>query len=276
MTGVSIIVPAHNEAALLGRCLDNLLSQNKIERRLEIIVVANGCTDSTFAIAQSYSRRFQEHGLGYSPVDLAEGGKTNAINQGEAIARYQDRIYIDADVVLSPNAINAVVDAIDREAPVHACCRLVMDKGQSWSTELYRRLWYQLPFARDGFTGGGLYAVNHLGRQRWGQFPAIIADDIFVRSQFSPDERVHVDEECRTNLAEGFLTLIRVRRRQNSGMRQLAQMFPDLIKNDPKERLGPGEHIALFLKMPLAYLTYASIILASRLAGQTAMWARDR
>ena len=47
---VSIVVPAHNEEALLPACLDALLAQDASES-IEIIVVENGSTDSTARVA---------------------------------------------------------------------------------------------------------------------------------------------------------------------------------------------------------------------------------
>ena len=46
----SIIVPAYNEAAYLGRALDSLLHQD-YTGRYEVIVVDNNSTDGTAAIA---------------------------------------------------------------------------------------------------------------------------------------------------------------------------------------------------------------------------------
>ena len=49
----SIIVPAYNEAAYLGRALDSLLHQD-YNGRYEVIVVDNNSTDGTAAIAAQY------------------------------------------------------------------------------------------------------------------------------------------------------------------------------------------------------------------------------
>ena len=49
---VSVIVPARNEEALLGRCLESLAAQTEVD--FEIIVVDDGSTDRTREIAQSF------------------------------------------------------------------------------------------------------------------------------------------------------------------------------------------------------------------------------
>src|SRR5260370_1489124 len=51
--GVSIIVPARNEEASLGACLESLAAQTGVA--FEIIVVDDGSTDRTRAIAESFA-----------------------------------------------------------------------------------------------------------------------------------------------------------------------------------------------------------------------------
>ena len=50
---VSVIVPAHNEARVIGRLLGQLVS-NGAPDELDVIVVANGCADDTASVAASF------------------------------------------------------------------------------------------------------------------------------------------------------------------------------------------------------------------------------
>ena len=50
----SIIIPANNEEAWLGRCLEALLAQDAQAGAVEIVVVGNACTDGTVALARSF------------------------------------------------------------------------------------------------------------------------------------------------------------------------------------------------------------------------------
>src|SRR4051812_16230142 len=100
MTGLSIIIPAHNEAAVVARTLNSILA-NKLDRPLQIIVVANGCTDETAEVV----RRFND------TVELVEtpvGSKTHALNLGDRVAKYDLRAYLDADIELSDNVLQSV------------------------------------------------------------------------------------------------------------------------------------------------------------------------
>ena len=88
----SVVIAAHNEAAVIDRCLDALLA-DAAPGELDVTVVANGCTDDTAAVAGTRA--------GVRVVDLPEPGKVAALNAGDAVAVGFPRLYLDADVVLS-------------------------------------------------------------------------------------------------------------------------------------------------------------------------------
>jgi glycosyltransferase involved in cell wall biosynthesis len=91
---VSVIVPARNEEACLGACLQSLASQAGVS--FEIIVVDDGSTDRTAEIARSF------HGVRVvSPGPLPPGwtGKNNALVAGAKDARGEWLLFTDADTV---------------------------------------------------------------------------------------------------------------------------------------------------------------------------------
>ncbi len=91
---MSVIVPARNEEACLGACLDSLLAQSGAD--FEIIVVDDQSTDRTREIAASRSGvRVIEAG------PLAEGcsGKCNAAQSGADVASGAWLLFTDADTV---------------------------------------------------------------------------------------------------------------------------------------------------------------------------------
>lgn len=59
MIKFSVVIPAHNEEKYIGRCLRAVISASKYVKpeRVEIIVVANRCTDRTCAIAKHYGAK---------------------------------------------------------------------------------------------------------------------------------------------------------------------------------------------------------------------------
>ena len=59
MIKFSVVIPAHNEEKYIGRCIRTVISASKYVKpeRVEIIVVANRCTDRTCAIAKHYGAK---------------------------------------------------------------------------------------------------------------------------------------------------------------------------------------------------------------------------
>src|SRR5215203_5420465 len=89
MSGLSIIIPAHNEATVVARTLASIVA-NRFDQPLQIIVVANGCTDETAQVVRQFSDNVE---LVETPV----GSKTHALNLGDRVAKYDLRAYLDAD-----------------------------------------------------------------------------------------------------------------------------------------------------------------------------------
>lgn len=110
---LSIIIPCHNEAALIERCLGSVVAQ-LIEApaitRPEIVVVPNACTDQTTDIARAF---FESHDEVPSRVMPLEGrGKKLALNVGLAAARGEVVICVDADVEVLPGAVDRAYEDI--------------------------------------------------------------------------------------------------------------------------------------------------------------------
>src|SRR5436190_4535960 len=50
---IAVLVPAHDEAALIARCVRSLEAQTYPSHLYDVIVVADNCTDATASIAMS-------------------------------------------------------------------------------------------------------------------------------------------------------------------------------------------------------------------------------
>lgn len=278
MTGfsLSIVIPASNEATRIGACLDALLSQQGTgEVPVQVVVVPNGCTDETAAIARAQEDRFASRGWQLDVVELADGGKVGALNAGDDRARAAARLYLDADILCGPDLLARLLEALDRPHPVYAGARLQVPPPASALSRRYARFWQSLPFLTRGVSGAGLFAVNGPGRERWGRFPPIIADDAFVRGLFAPSERVLVEASYSWPISEGFRALTRVRGRQDDGMRELARLYPDMMRNFD-DRPGGSELRRLAAADPLGFISYAAVGVATRLRRKQSGWARNR
>lgn len=272
---LSVIIPAANEEALIGRCLTALFASAPVGVAVEAVVVANGCRDRTAQVAEAMTGQARAAGWQLTVRDLAQGGKPGALNVGDATARGTMLAYLDADVLVRPELMAAMVRVLARDAPVYVSGTPVIPRADSAVTRAYARFWQRLPFAQDNAPGYGLFAVNAAGRARWGAFPQIISDDTFVRLQFLPGERVQVQPGYEWPMAEGARALVRVRRRQDAGVAEIARLWPDLPDRDARPSLSPTALAGLALRDPAGFATYAAISLAVRL-GRARGWDRGR
>ncbi|WP_373635705.1 glycosyltransferase family 2 protein [Yoonia sp. SS1-5] len=273
---ITVIIAARNEEALITACLTALLTQSDAAGPVEVIVAANACTDQTVNVAQQQTQAFADKGWSLVVLDLADGGKLGALNAADAQARGGCRIYLDADVICSPELLGQIRQVLRNDAGLYATGTLVVAPAQTWVTRAYARIWTQLPFVKSGAVGAGFFAVNAAGRARWGAFPDIISDDTFVRLNFTPAERVEVPATYIWPMVEGFGNLVRVRRRQDIGVAEIAQKYPGLIENEGKARLRKQDLLSMALRMPMAFAVYMSVHVMVRMGRQSKEWTRGR
>lgn len=278
---LSIIIPAHNEQDWIGATLEGLLTQDASAGEfggIEVIVAANGCADDTAGAARAYEAAFARKGWALVVLDIPRGGKTNAMNEADRIARGGPRIYMDADVICSPPLIGQLGRAASVEEPRYCSGWLVPSPSRSWVTRCFGRVWLKVPYMKTNVPGTGICAVSPAGRARWGDLPEITSDDGFIRLNFAPQERVAVPATFVTPLAEGFSRLVKVRRRQDRGGAELARAFPALIANESKPPMRLSDYLGLFLGQPVCFIVYVIIILAVRYGPdrEGGTWSRGR
>lgn len=275
MPPCTIILPAHDEAEYIGPCLQTILAQD-YSAPIDVIVVANGCRDDTAARARALARAFTDRGWQLKVEELPQGGKIGALNHADSLASPGIRLYLDADIRMSPQLLSGIVAVLDVPQPRYAGGRLVVAPARNAVSRAYARFWQKLPFVAQGVTGAGLFAVNRAARERWAEFPQIISDDTFARLQFDEAERFLVDEPYEWPLVEGFAPLVRVRRRQDQGVAQIARIFPDLLSRQGHVRPGKAELLRLAISDPLGFAAYGAVALAVRMGRNRQEWARGR
>jgi glycosyltransferase involved in cell wall biosynthesis len=177
--GGAVIVPAHNEAAVIGRLLDEIapLAADGID----VVIACNGCTDGTVEIARGYPA--------VHVLELAEPSKVAALNAGDEEATQWPRLYVDADIEVTRGAILATLDRLVQEGVLAARPSFRYDvEGASWVVRAYYRARRRLPSAHRALWGAGVYGLSKLGHDRLGRFPSLVADDLFVDSLFERSE----------------------------------------------------------------------------------------
>jgi glycosyltransferase involved in cell wall biosynthesis len=274
---VSVIVPASNEAALIGGCLTAVLDSSGPQGwGVEVIVVANGCRDDTAVIARSFKTRAAARDWRLIVIDRPEGGKPGALNAGDAEATGALRVYLDADVTVTPDLLAQLVAVLHENGARYASGAVEIAATGAIS-RAYARIWRRVPFMRDVVPGCGLFAVNAAGRRRWETFPQIISDDVYVRLHFAPAERVGVAASYRWPIAEGLRNLVKVRRRQNAGVDEIATRYPKLTQNEDKPDFPVTDKLMLALRDPFGFIVYAGVALAVRLTPRRSQdWSRGR
>lgn len=100
---VSVVVPVFNGHPFLARCLDAIYASSF--RRFEVIVVNDASTDDSADIARSRGARVIS-----LPVQSGPGGARNC---GVREARSPIVFFVDADVVIHPDAMARVVADLD-------------------------------------------------------------------------------------------------------------------------------------------------------------------
>lgn len=241
----SIVVPAHDEANVIARCLGSALA-DAAPGEFEVVVVCNGCHDDTAARARAAAPTA-------TIVELATAHKAAALRAGDATATAFPRIYLDADVVVDTRTLRKVAAVLGGpDARVVAAPRAVPALAdRPWAVRAFYRVWTSLPFFGPGFVGAGLYALSAIGRRRFGEFPDLIADDGFARLIAAPSERETVDATFTFFPPRTLRAVLAVMTRLRAGRRQLRARFPELLRN---ETTDPTRTLHFLLRRPGLWL----------------------
>lgn len=103
---VSVIIPTYNRLASLQTVIKALESQTKEPDKFEVIVISDGSTDGTNEYLTQY-----ENGVCLRPIFQKNTGPAGARNQGVQLAVGDLLLFLDDDVVPTPNFITEHVAA---------------------------------------------------------------------------------------------------------------------------------------------------------------------
>ena len=106
---LSIILPAKNEAAAIGATVEKIhaqLAQMRLETDAEVLVVNDGSTDNTAAVAEAAGARVVHH-----PYSKGNGA---AIKTGARAAQGEMLVFMDADGQHDPADIPSLLDKLNQ------------------------------------------------------------------------------------------------------------------------------------------------------------------
>ena len=272
----TVIIPAHDEEHVIGRLLAALVSAAR-PNDLEIIVVANGCTDETADVAAHFGPLVRV-------LSIPVASKHAALIAGDRAARSFPRIYVDADVELTTNDVFALIEALLRPGILAAAPqRALALTGRPLLVKWQYDIWERLPEYRHGLFGRGVIAVNEAGHARIAQLPPVMADDLAASLLFAPHERVIVPgARVVIHTPRTITDVLRHRVRAAVGVMQMSRT--DGVPS-PSARTRPSDltaivrcephmtpHIALFLAVAILARFRARRAVAR---GDFSTWLRD-
>lgn len=266
----AVIVPAHDEAAVIGQTLRRLVDGLDLDR-VRLVVACNGCSDGTAEVVRSLA-------LDIEVLELEAPGKAAAIAAAEALDLPLPRLYVDADVHLAGSAATGLLEALTTGAvaarpPVH-----FDTAGASGVVRRYARCREALVSDPPELWGAGVYGLSAAARQRFGHFPTVIADDLFAARVVRPDEvRVPDVAAVQVRLPRSTRALVSTLARAHRGNAQLAALHPGLA---PRTTTSTIRRLARHAVAPANWPDIATFVLLTVTARTLAhrrgrRWERD-
>lgn len=183
---VSVIVPAYNEAGVVGECITAILDSTYPNDRLELIVVDDGSRDGTYYEVGTYGDRVAR-------LRRENGGKHAALNLGLCCSSGSVIVTVDADSRPQQTAITRMVRCLETNPSVGALSASVLPVPDRTPLTAMQRIEYVLSSVnRRAFSLVGAVPVvpGCLGVYRraaladtWGFDPDTITEDFDMTIQ---------------------------------------------------------------------------------------------
>lgn len=117
---VSVVTPVYNGEQHLAGMLDSVLAQTYPD--IEMILVDDGSSDRTLAVAEGYREKFAARGYGYRIVAAEHGNASAAVNKGLPYVTGEYLIWPDSDDVLARESVEKRVEFL-QDHPEYQCVR---------------------------------------------------------------------------------------------------------------------------------------------------------
>ena len=133
---VSILIPAHNEEAVIGRTVDAMARLIYPKDRIEIVVINDNSSDRTGKILEGKCRAYPQLKVLTTDAKTGGRGKSNALNRGLAICTGEYVVVYDADNTPERRAVLYLVSTIVKNDTLGAVVGKfrTRNKNASWLT----------------------------------------------------------------------------------------------------------------------------------------------
>lgn len=144
---VTVCVPTYQGAAYLAECLDSIVAQDL--DRTEVLVVDDGSTDDTVAIAESYAARITDLRVVVNPQNL---GAVANVNRCLELARGRWVKPVFQDDLIDPGCLATMMSARRRGVPLVVAARRYRFEGDvpTWQRDACDHLVAQSLASRFG------------------------------------------------------------------------------------------------------------------------------
>jgi len=104
---VTIVIPAYNEEQSIEKSIKSVIELDYPAKKLQLIAVDDGSTDSTLKKMKSAAKRYSSHDI--MIISQKNGGKYTALNKGLSNAKGEFFVCLDADSYAKPDALRKMI-----------------------------------------------------------------------------------------------------------------------------------------------------------------------
>ena len=143
MIGLSLIIPNHNGAKVMGESIAKYYQAfTKKFKNLELIVVCNHCTDNSMQICNKLMKKFP-----LKVIEISQKGKGYALVRGFNEANFENIGFLDVDNPFELERISKMIENLEKYDVVIASKYL---RGQAKIQDSFLRRFFSL--------GGGIFS----------------------------------------------------------------------------------------------------------------------
>lgn len=146
----AVIVPAHNEAPVIGKLIENLLELDYPRELYDIFIIADNCSDHTAQVAREHGitvwERFSRSRRGKGSA-LGDALKRFGLTGAGASAPYDAAVFFDADNLVAPNFLRVMNNRLLEGEKLIQCFIDSKNPNDNWVTAAYSlTFWYNNRF----------------------------------------------------------------------------------------------------------------------------------
>jgi len=187
---VSVVIPAYNAEDTIGRVLRALTEQDYPKEMMEVIVVDDGSTDGTYAVARFYAERYPYIRVVRHRSNL---GKASALVTGIRRARGDVIVLLDADTIPERHSIRRLVVALMSDDGLGAVCGRVVPAGVRGFLYWMQRIEYLLSLSVGRFFHHRVQGANPVLSGAFAAFRAPVLKPLVFSPRGVPEDTVAED-----------------------------------------------------------------------------------